>query len=162
MDPFLNLAIEVDNRQRHLSIHPPELVSLARRVLSGEGIASATISLVLVDDALIREINREHLGHDWSTDVITFPLSLPGELPLEAELILSTEMALTTASEAGTDPRDELALYLVHGLLHLCGFDDRTERDAQDMRGREAEVLDREGIVNTFSLVGPGGKGAGS
>ena len=64
-------------------------------------------------------------------------------------------MAADTARDAGAEPYAELALYVVHGLLHLCGHDDRTEADAVAMRTREAEVLAAEGLTNTFPLVGP-------
>ena len=77
---------------------------------------------------------------------------------LEAELVISAEMAATTAREAGTNPNAELILYLVHGLLHLCGFDDRDDASADVMRSREAEVLQREGWDNTFPMIGPPGQ----
>ncbi len=148
------MDIEITNSQTHLTVNPNTLAGLARRVLEREGIASASISIALVDDAKIREINARHLDHDWPTDVITFRLSDP-EDPLEAELILSAEMAATTAGEAGSDPLAELVLYLVHGLLHLCGYDDRDDHEVTRMRERESEVLAREGWVNTFPHVGP-------
>jgi probable rRNA maturation factor len=64
-------------------------------------------------------------------------------------------MAVTTARRAGTNPRDELALYVVHGLLHLCGYDDQTAEDRTRIRRREDEILTTEGLTNTFPLVGP-------
>ena len=65
------------------------------------------------------------------------------------------EMAARTAGAAGTDPLAELTLYVVHGLLHLCGFDDVTPDAAQAMRRREAEVLARLGVPNLFDRVAP-------
>ena len=153
------MDIEINNSQDHLRIDPERLADLACRVLVGEGVTSAAISIAVVDDSAIRAINRRHLGHDWPTDVITFPLTDPGAIPLEAELVLSAEMARTTATESGADPDCELTLYLVHGLLHLCGQDDRTEEDAAAMRRREDEVLRREGIANTFAQVALKGRG---
>jgi probable rRNA maturation factor len=148
-----SIAVEISDRQGRLPIDPDRLSSLARRVLKGEGIAEASISIVLADDATIHEINRRHLGHDWPTDVVTFRLSDPDDPLLEAELILSAELAATTAHEAGTDFHAELALYLVHGLLHLCGYDDLTPEDAAAMRRREGEVLAAAGLPNTYSSV---------
>src|SRR5262249_36361632 len=107
-----------------------------------------------VDDASIRALNRQHLEHDWPTDVITFRLSEPDDPELEAEIVLSAEMAVTTARESGADAQAELALYLVHGLLHLCGHDDRDETAAAAMRRREGEVLAELGVPNTFAMVG--------
>lgn len=147
------IEIDVSDTQAQLRVDPAALARLALRVLRGEGVTKAAVSIALVDDARIHEINREHLGHDWSTDVITFRLSDDDEDVLAGELVISAEMAATTACAAGCDPDAELSLYLVHGLLHLCGLDDRTAADAAVMRRREAEVLAREGVANTFALV---------
>ncbi len=149
----IGFEITINNNQGHLPIDPEVLRGLAGRVLLGEGVSQAEISIILVDDRAIQAINDRHLGHNWPTDVITFPLSEPGEVPLAGELVISTEMAATTAQQAGTDPAAELALYLVHGLLHLCGYDDQTPEDRTRIRGREDEVLTAAGLTNTFLLV---------
>ena len=120
------ITVDLSDTQTHLRLDRPALAGIVRRVLADAGITRAAISLAVVDDARIHEVNRRHLGHDWATDVITFRLSDPGAAELEAELIVSAEMAAATARDAGTDPHAELALYVVHGLLHLCGYDDRS------------------------------------
>jgi probable rRNA maturation factor len=139
-----------------------------QRVLSEEGIASARISLAVVDDAEIHKVNREFLGHDYPTDVISFLLSdsgngtewESGNTPesgpdqweeetrppgngdhLDGELIVSAEMASRTGPLHGWSPRAELLLYVVHGLLHLCGYDDLTDDARPVMRSRERELL---------------------
>ena len=89
------------------------------------------------------------------TDVITFPLSEPGDPGLSGELVVSAEMAVATAGESRADPLHELALYVVHGLLHLCGLDDLTPEAANAMRAGEGEALASLGLTNTFPLVGP-------
>jgi len=149
-----HLSVEISDLQSHLRIDPAAVADLARRVLEAEGIGSASISLALVDDAAIHGLNRRHLGHDWPTDVITFGLSAPDDPELAGELVVSAEMAATTARAAGIDPHAELWLYVVHGLLHLCGYDDRTAGAAEAMRIREAEVLAALGLTNPFPLVG--------
>lgn len=131
------------------------MIDLARSTLIGEGVTQAAISIVVVDNATIRDLNRRRLDHDWPTDVITFPLSDPDDEALDAELVLSAEMAYETSAEFGFSPSAELSLYLVHGLLHLCGYDDQTDSATLAMRAREAEVLHREGYVNTFGRVAP-------
>jgi probable rRNA maturation factor len=155
------IAVEVSDAQPHLRVEPAWLAGLARGVLEREGVARATISVALVDDATIHELNRRHLGHDWPTDVISFVLSEPGEV-LAGELVISAEMAAATAREAGVDPAAELALYLVHGLLHLCGYDDRDAAAAEAMRRKEEEALAAAGLPNTFAKAGAAGPGRGS
>jgi probable rRNA maturation factor len=156
MSPSASIEVEVSDTQSHLAVAPAFVGALVRRVLLLEGVEDASISIALVDDPTIHAINRRHLAHDWPTDVITFVLSEPDDPSLAAELVVSAEMAASTARDAGVDPRSELALYLVHGLLHLCGFDDTTLEAAEEMRRREGEILALEGLINTFPLVGAG------
>ncbi|MFO0892259.1 MAG: rRNA maturation RNase YbeY [Isosphaeraceae bacterium] len=145
--------MELSDTQGKFAVDHEGIVGLVRRVLEGEGIRHAQVSMALVDDETIRRINKHHLDHDWPTDVISFPLSEPGATVFAGELLVSAEMAKATAAEIGADPLAELALYVVHGLLHLCGYDDRSEEERELMRRREDEVLRREGLPNTFSLV---------
>jgi probable rRNA maturation factor len=153
--PEPDIIVDLSNTQAILRLDPAALAATVRAVLAGEGVRAAEVSLALVDDAAIHAINRRHLDHDWPTDVITFPLSAPGEPVLAAELVVSAEMAARTAAAAGTDPHAELALYVVHGLLHLCGFDDVTPDAARAMRLREGEVLASLGVPNVFDRVAP-------
>ncbi len=150
------IVVEVSDTQRHLRIDHQALKCLVRAALVAEGVEGASISVAVVDDATIRAINHRYLDHDWPTDVISFRLSEEGGPVLHGELIVSAEMAATTALAAGADPWHELALYVVHGLLHLCGYDDRTDEDRLAIRRREDEILAREGLTNTFPLVGLG------
>ncbi len=147
-----DVEVELSDTQGHLRIDPLKVTSIVRTVMAAEGRRRASISIAIVDQAAIHAINRTHLDHDWPTDVISFPLSAPEDKTLSGELVVSAEMATTTAAEHGIDPVDELALYLVHGLLHLCGYDDRTEADAARMRRREGELLAAAGHSNPFDL----------
>jgi probable rRNA maturation factor len=151
------IAVEVSDTQSHLKVDHEAVARLVRGALRAEGVARASVSVALVDDAAIHEINRRHLGHDWPTDVISFPLSDPGDPALAGELVVSAETAASTARQAGVSARDELALYLVHGLLHLCGHDDSTAGDRDAMRRREGEILAHLGLTNTFPAAAPAG-----
>jgi probable rRNA maturation factor len=135
------ITIEVSDTQGWMKVESGTLIELARSVLSQERRERAAVSIALVDNATIHAINKAHLGHDWPTDVISFPMSAPEDPVLCGELVISTEMVLDQARRIGADPHDELALYVAHGLLHLCGYDDTTEASAAIMRRREAEVL---------------------
>jgi probable rRNA maturation factor len=162
VDPQTQIEVEISDTQGHLAIDPGAVAALVRRVLEGEGVRSGSISVALVDDATIHAVNRRHLAHDWPTDVIGFLLSEPGEPELSGELVVSAERAAATARRFGLDPWAELALYVVHGLLHFCGYDDLADPTVAAMRRREGEVLAGLGLTNTFALAGRDEAAAGA
>ncbi len=129
------------------------LAALARRVLEAEGISRAEVSIAIVDDPTIHAVNRDHLGHDWPTDVISFILSGGGDDIFSGEIIVSHETADRMARLDGIDSWTELVLYVIHGLLHLCGHDDLTDDGAAAMRRREGELLACEGLAHPFSAA---------
>jgi probable rRNA maturation factor len=139
---------------------PQEIVPIDRgctrqvvhTVLQGEGIADAEISLAFVDNPTIRTLNKRYLQHDQPTDVLSFPLSGPGSRRLEGELVLGVEVALVEAAERGHDVQIEMVLYVIHGLLHLCGYDDKTEAAAQAMRARERHYLEILGLPDITTV----------
>lgn len=139
-----DLEIDISDRQTQLAVDLRRLREVVRHVLVEEGLPAARISLALVDDAAIHRLNREFLGHDYPTDVISFVLdqSPPGAPGfLEGELVVSTETASRAAPAHGWTPHDELLLYVVHGLLHLCGYDDLADEARPAMRRRERQLL---------------------
>jgi probable rRNA maturation factor len=119
---------------------------VARAVLEGEGVPDAEISLAFVDNPAIHRLNQRYLGHDEPTDVLSFPLSEPAARRLAGELVIGAEVALAQAQERGHDVQAELALYVIHGLLHLCGHDDKTAAGAAAMRERERHYLGALGL----------------
>src|SRR5713226_5476751 len=135
-----------------ISIHsPPEIVPLdrgrlrdiARAVLDGEGIADYEISIACVDNPTIHRLNKQYLDHDEPTDVLSFPYSAANSKKLEGELIVGAEVAAEQAAERGHDVQAELALYVIHGLLHLCGHDDKSAAAEKTMRERERHYLQK-------------------
>lgn len=127
---------------------PQELVPIdrglmrqvARTVLEGEGEDKAEVSLAFVDNPTIHRLNKQFLDHDEPTDVLSFPLG-EGKGRLAGELVIGAEVALAQAEERGHDVQAELALYVIHGLLHLCGHDDKTPAGTTAMRQRERHYL---------------------
>ncbi|TWU01952.1 rRNA maturation RNase YbeY [Neorhodopirellula pilleata] len=97
-------------------------------------------------DAAIHQINRQFLQHDYPTDVISFPYDLVPPR-VEGELVVSLETAIAQATVAGWSIREELLLYVVHGTLHLVGYDDTTEPLRSEMRLAERTGLASLGIV---------------
>ena len=145
------ILTEVIDQQEILELDHQQLEQLIEQVLLAQGIQQAEINLLIVDNVTIHGINLAHLEHDFSTDVITFPLNDPGqgppEYPLEGEIVVSAEMAGDMAEEVGWSATAEFSLYVVHGLLHLCGYDDLEETAQAVMRRRELEVLRQLGIA---------------
>jgi probable rRNA maturation factor len=120
--------------------------NVVRTVLEGEGVAEAEVSLAFVDNPTIHRLNRQYLNHDEPTDVLSFPLSEPGARKLAGELVVGAEVARAEAKARGHDVQTELALYVIHGVLHLCGHDDKTPPSAAAMRARERHYLGQLGL----------------
>lgn len=102
------------------------------------------LSIVFVSDQMLSGMHARHLDDPTPTDVITFDLGEAGEGP-GGELYVSVERAREVAAERGQSLERELLLYVVHGVLHLCGFDDRDGAGRRRMRAAEAAVLQRLG-----------------
>ena len=109
------LEIEVANRQNRHPIDADRLVTVARLVLEEEGISRATLSIAVVSDRAIRQLNRRYLQHDYATDVISFLLD-SGTGWLSGEIVVSADTAATQAPQYGLSPEDEKAL---RGLLSV-------------------------------------------
>ncbi len=135
------------------------LPALAERALVAEGIEGAALSVLITDDATVRALNREFRGYDEPTDVLSFGLTermkpavdgaplgdafaLPPELSEQiGEVVISYPTAARQAAERGHPVNDELALLLVHGILHLLGHDHYEADETRVMREREAVLL---------------------
>ncbi len=103
----------------------------------------AEVDVALVDDATIARLNRRHLGHHGPTDVLAFPGTGQAGDRTIGEVVVSLDRAREQAREAGWPLRHEVALLVVHGVLHLRGYDDRTPQDSARMRAAEHRVLRR-------------------
>lgn len=103
------------------------------------------LSLVLTSDREIRRFNRKYLRHDWPTDVLAFSLEGQGFLrrPLLGDVMISVDRARVQARQYDTTLWEEIKLYIVHGILHLLGYDDRRLKDRVRMRSKEKQILNR-------------------
>jgi probable rRNA maturation factor len=138
--------IAVASPQEVVEIDRGRMRDIVRAVLAGEDVADAEISLAFVDNPTIHTLNKRYLNHDEPTDVLSFPLSEPGARRLAGELVIGAEVAVAQASERGHDVQSELALYVIHGMLHLCGYDDKSAAAEQEMRQRERHYLAALGL----------------
>ena len=132
------------------AVRAPWLRRIARDVLVAEGAGPSELGVVIADDTTVRELNRRYLGIDEPTDVLSFGLSEagdrpfalpPGEAPSLGEVIISYPTAVRQAEEQGHSAEAEVAHLLVHGVLHLLGYDHVEAEDEWVMRGREKEIL---------------------
>jgi probable rRNA maturation factor len=127
------------------------LTGVARITLEMERTPSCQLSIVLTSDEQIRELNREFAGEDHATDVLSFSLRegetfvAPDETDRLGEVIVSFETAERQADEAGHHVEDEIAHLLVHGVLHILGYDHTAPADETKMRARERSVLSELG-----------------
>lgn len=139
--------IPVANRQRRVSVGAAQVRAVVTAVFEAEAGGEPNISVALVNDAVMREVNREHLGHDWATDAIAFDYGDdPAPDGLAGEVVVSAETALREARARGKSPEHELLLYVAHGTLHLLGWDDDTATLRRRMNARAATILRRAGV----------------
>ena len=141
-----SVSVTVADRQRFVRVGRPWLEGIVRRTLAAEGIPRAEISLTLVDDRRIGRLHAEWFADPSPTDVITFPLSERRAAVLAGDLVVSAETAKRRGREFGWAPRHELAYYVVHGLLHLTGYDDTSPARRRAMRARERAVMRTIGL----------------
>jgi rRNA maturation RNase YbeY len=104
---------------------------VVERVLKGEKVRNAQVSIVMVSDASIHAMNRQYLQHDYPTDIITFPLE---EESIDGELYISVETAQRQAVEYGVSLTNELLRLAAHGTLHLVGYDDTSDEQRAAMK----------------------------
>ena len=135
------ISVSVASPQELVVLDYPRLKDCARAVLAGEQIKEAKIVLAFVDDATIASLNKRFLDHEGPTDVMTFPYSGAKARKLEGEVVIGVEVAQRESAERGHDVNTELCLYVIHGTLHLCGYEDRSQRDAAEMRRKERAYL---------------------
>jgi probable rRNA maturation factor len=161
--PRAELRVHGADEQTAVPVELMRWVRLAEHVLTGERAPDdAEMAVVFVDVATITDLNRQYLGGDGPTDVLAFPLeeeipvgrypdeggrgpgasSDPPEPPLAiGDVVVCPEVAQRQASERGIALDDELALLVVHGTLHLFGYDHAEPDDAERMQRRERELL---------------------
>ena len=117
-----------------------EVVRAAEAALRHGGEAGRTVSVALVDDATLADLHARFLDDPSPTDVMSFELGDDDD-GAWGEVVVSVDCARRVARERDVSVASELTLYVVHGTLHLCGFDDTTDAERAEMRAAEAAVL---------------------
>ena len=141
------LFLEILNEQEEVAIEEDRIRLVCEKILADAAIVSGRIGIVIVDNDTIHDLNRDFLQHDYPTDVISFQVESDSEKGhLEGEVIASAEMALERAPEFKWSVKEELILYIIHGLLHLVGYDDLTPEDREKIREKERFYLRHAGF----------------
>ena len=133
--------VEVVNRQRRLGIDVTRWSTLAEKALSAIGKSESSATIAFVSDKRIRELNRQFRGIDKATDVLSFPAEEKFNL---GDIAVSVETAALQAGENGLPFDQEIAQLILHGLLHLCGYDHET--DDGEMNRLELRLRRKLGI----------------
>lgn len=141
------MDVFVANEQDHVPLEEVRLVELARLAAAEEGVdRRAELSVLLVDRTSMASLNEKWLGEVGPTDVLAFPMDegpVDEEPYLLGDIVICPEVALESAERSGGTVVEEVELLLVHGLLHLLGYDHVRPADAKVMRHRERRILQR-------------------
>ncbi len=122
------------------------IVRMAQKVLADHKVKSAQIDIAIIGDVRMRSLNRRYAGSDRITDVLSFDLSDPSDADAKGrvvcgQVVVNWHLARRCAGRFGHSAGAELMLYVVHGLLHLLGYDDQDKRSSVRMRAREFAIL---------------------
>ena len=142
--------IAISDEQEALAIDRAQLRRTVEHVLSRMEVREGIISLAIVDDAAIRQLKEKYFGRSEVTDVISFDMRESDRETLDCEIVVNAECAVREAQQRRGDPQGELNLYVVHGLLHQLGYNDRTLREGQIMHAKEDEMLKELGFGIVF------------
>jgi probable rRNA maturation factor len=146
------LQVEISNRQDRLGCNARRIRQVLRRAFRGSG-RGAELSVAVVGDEEITRLNRRFLGRGRPTDVMAFCYGT-SEDHVEGEIVVNADQALRESKLAGHGAGDELLLYVVHGALHLLGYDDAGPQQRALMHARALEILAAAGRqLNPRSLL---------
>ncbi|WP_303720421.1 rRNA maturation RNase YbeY [Malonomonas rubra] len=150
------MRIQIENQQGKQKVLKRPLRKIAQKILSVSGFPEAELSILILDNAGIQVINRDYLDRDRPTNVISFAMQEgdgSGVQPLLlGDVVISAERAAADAAEAGIPFEHELVFLLLHGILHLLGYDHErgTEEQMLQMEAREREIFS---LLNTEFLT---------
>ncbi|MDD5246255.1 MAG: rRNA maturation RNase YbeY [Candidatus Omnitrophica bacterium] len=137
------MKIIIKNLQKKVPVHPEKIKKAILKVLLSERApAFDEITVCFVNDLKIRELNKRFLGSDTATDVLAFKLedAVDAGNPC-ADIVISTDTARRNAAIYKAPCSQELILYVIHGILHLLGYDDHTDSRAKAMQEKQEEYL---------------------
>jgi len=135
--------VAISSTQKAIRVPRKRIAELVAFVAEIEGCRIGEVDIAVVDSAKMAELNRRYLRHAGTTDVLSFDLSESPKAGLSIQLIVCGDVARTEAAARGLKPARELMLYIVHGLLHMLGYEDQSVRGSVRMQARQEEILDQ-------------------
>lgn len=132
------MHVEVQNLQDNVPVSSDEVAEWVKKFLAHKQISCNEVSIYFVDKKVISALHKEHFNDPSPTDCISFPLD---EDHL-GDVFVCPEVAREYVAANGGELEREVALYVIHGLLHLIGYDDIEESDRQEMRKQESTAMD--------------------
>lgn len=142
-------GVEVHAEHATLGVDKGAVRAVVAAVCAGEGVTAESVGIILGDHALVHALNREWLGHDYETDVVSFSLdeTALARRALDGEVYVDLDTAAERAPEFGATLETEALRYVAHGVLHLAGHDDATDAQRVAMRALEDRYLADAGIA---------------
>ncbi len=142
-------GLEITTDHETLSLDAARVAAVVEAVCAMEGVRIASLSVVLGDHALVHGVNRDWLGHDYETDVVSFGLDddARAQGALDGEVYVDLDTAAERAPEFGASFEAEALRYVAHGVLHIAGHDDATDDQRAAMRALEDRALAAAGIA---------------
>lgn len=135
------MKITIKNLQSKLSINPEKIKKLIRNILKTEKInKSGWINICFTNNQKIKKFNTKFHNSNYATDVLAFNLSINKKV-IQADIIISTDMAKKQAAIFKTTPDYELFTYVAHGVLHILGYDDNNKKQTLIMRKKESKYV---------------------
>jgi probable rRNA maturation factor len=157
------MKLWIANRQKRQKIELRMVRKIARETLNALGSPDAELSLSFVDDKEITQLNQQYLLRDRPTDVLAFPMREGSFSEINPHLLGDVVISLETAHRQAADKKhtlaEEVCLLLIHGILHLLGYNHETPGcDAKTMRKKEKELfrLMQERVLKSYSVKGRG------
>ncbi len=158
MSPLISTLVECDAWNQHEGFEAlaSEVIAKAVAVTKIKLAKGAEVSLLLCDDARIREINRDWRGLDKPTNVLSFPAvprAMLAKSPAVGDIAIAWETVAREANDEGKSFRDHYMHMVAHGFLHLLGYDHETDAEAEEMEGLEISILGALGVADPYATL---------
>lgn len=145
------VKLEFSNNTKKYRVNEEKLKALVNKIARLSGIKKGTLSLSFVGEKKIRDINKEFRGIDKPTNVISFPfMDYAGEEFIIGDIVICLSVAKEQAKKEGNDFHQYIAFLIIHGFLHLLGFDHIREEDRIVMEKKEEEIFRK---INNFDFI---------